>query len=603
MNLDMFIKLIQDRIQFYQQQVEQSMEQNHSTFEKYQRLCSLLEEDISNITGISLEEIQEVLDESLLSSDEKETEFKYLKLIRNLLELNQTKGTTFQLSDQQKHYLVYFQRQINELKDLAEVAVQEQMVEVESITTKIRGLRTLLGKVEDSKNIEYISEEELLKDLMSSLDAVGQMDLLCFILKYNHELYQKRMTQQEMEERPRLNMEEVRDLFQTYSYDFDHLKDEYKEYLLSYGNMDQMIEIFECLNQCQFPHFDLRRDGKKLVAILINSNTQVIKEIVSYSREKGINPRDLLMIIPAMVKQTKRHSGEGGTCFERTSLVTGRSDDYKKNILFLEQIGFDISFIFHKCKEILVMSNAKLVSNYRKFILYGFTISRDECGRLCHPALSCLMSNNFDAIVDQFIEISRDGHQYIKDNMSRVSTTSSPRDLLFYNIYASYLTQDEMGEELVPEGPFVGNSRTRLRLRGEILRYSGSGFENVPYRGITEDNKLSKTMTVEVECANKDEFDSAIEKHIGDEDELYNLVFDDERILALESYVDINDPLRYDFGGILISKQKVKRIFNILKNEHLDELEDSLLYALTYNSILSQDAMDKIRRIVNDRRK
>ena len=603
MDKDTFIKLIKDRIQYYQQQVEQAMEQNNSSFEKYQRLLALLEGDLLNITNISLEEIEEALSEMLMASSEKEIEFKYLKLIRSLLELNQTKGTTFQLSNPQMRYLEQFKQQIKDLMALAEVAVQEQLVEVESITSKISDFRSLLGKVEDVKNTEYISEQGLLEDLMSEMDSNVQLDLLCFVLKYNHELYQNKMNLQEMEDRPRLNMEKVKALFQSYSYDFDHLKDEYKDYLLSYGNMSQMVEIFECLNRCQFPHFDLRRDGKKLVAILITSDAQIIEEIVSYSKEKGIQARDLLMIIPAMIKQKRRHNGDGGNYPHTNTLVTGRSDDYKKNIEFLEQIGFDISFIFRKCKEILIMSNAKLVSNYRKFILYGFTISRDEAGHLCHPALSCLMSNSFDAVVDQFIEISRDGHQYIKDNMSRVSTTASPQDLLFYNIYASYMTQDEVGEELIPEGPFVGNSRTRLKLRGEILRYSGSGYETIPYRGVTEDNKRSKTMTVEVTCANKEAFDGAVEKHIADEEELYNLVFDDERVLALETYVDINDPLRYDFDGVLISKQKVKRIFNILKNEHLADLEDSLFYAVTYNSILSQEAIDKIKQMLKDRRK
>ena len=87
------------------------------------------------------------------------------------------------------------------------------------------------------------------------------------------------------------------------------------------------------------------------------------------------------------------------------------------------------------------------------------------------------------------------------------------------------------------------------------------------------------------------------------DDELYNLVFNDERILALEEYTDISDPLRYDFDGVLISKQKVLRIFNILKNQQLDGLDDSLLFAITYNSILDQESLDKIKKILKDRRK
>ena len=398
MDKTLFMNLIKERIEHYQQQVEQTTEQNNSSFEKYSQLSSLLEDNLYNITDISLEEIQDSLDEVLLDSDEKEIIFKYLKSIKNLLMLNQTKGTTFQLSEKQKQYLEVFKQQVKQLMALSEAAVQEQLHEIESITSKIKCLKSLLGKVEDSKNTEYISEEDLLDDLMLSLDDDMQLSLLYFVLNYNHEIYLNKMNQREMEERPRLNIEEVKEIFHTYSYDFDQLKNEYQDYLLSYGNIVQIIGIFDCFKKYDFPHFDLRRDGKKLVAILINSGPQIIEEIVIYSRQKGINPRDLLMIVPAMVKQTRRHSGQGGTCFERTSLITGRSDDYKKNIEFLEGIGFDISFIFHKCKDILVMSNAKLFSNYRKFVLYGFKISKDEVGNLSHPAVSCLLSNNFDPV-------------------------------------------------------------------------------------------------------------------------------------------------------------------------------------------------------------
>ena len=601
------IQLIRDAVSHYQQEVEKMIEDSNSTFEKYQEARKSLEENRNAIITLTEEEIAEILSETSLREEEREIEFSFLKSIKRLLELNETRNTTYQLSENQKSYLSKFIEQIKEVEEEEEKKAKNNLQEASLITDKLKELRRLLGILEDPKNKEYIEDLDLITELMQKeeLEDALQTEILYAILEYNQNLYEEQMSKEEIVEVKRLNIEEVKALLQEYNYEFDFLKEKDQEVLLSYGNLDKMRSILDCMNEYRFPRFDIKRNGKKFVAILINATPEIMGDIVEYSREKGISPKDLLMLVPALVKQQDRRKerSKDNHISSNVPYISGRSEDYKKNVEFLEGIGFDIRYIYSKCKEILIMPNSKLVSNYRKFVLYGFTIPTDEYGDLCHPALSCLVSNNFDEIVDQFIEISREGHQYIKDNMSRITTTTSPQDLLFYNMYASYMDQDELGEYMVPEGPFSGANHKTLKLRGEITRYNGSGYEKTPYRGITEENKREKTMTVEITCQNKEEFDQAVQDTKDREDELYNLVFNDERILALEEYVDIQDPLRYDFDGVIISKQKVLRIFNILKNNHLDGLEDSLLYALTYNSILSQDELDKVIKVVKDRRK
>ena len=120
------------------------------------------------------------------------------------------------------------------------------------------------------------------------------------------------------------------------------------------------------------------------------------------------------------------------------------------------------------------------------------------------------------------------------------------------------------------------------------------------YQGITVDNKMKKTKSIEIECSSKDEFDRVIKKHRGKEEKLYNLTFNDEWIQSFDAYLDPEYPQRYDFHGVLISKQKVLRIYNILKNEHLDALEDSLFYAITYHSILSKEDVETIQKVIKD---
>ena len=601
------ILLLKKTIQDYELQIEHLIEQNNSTFEKYKKDLDLLNESISNLTQIPLEELAEIISESNLGEEERELEFNYIKSIRRLLELNQTRQTTFQITESQTNFVLELKKQLKELEVRNQEVVRKNLNQASTLTDKIKEMKKLLGVLEDFKNKDYIDSVTTIIDLLSSPDVSEEAsrEILYGILRYNQARYEEKMAMKDEEVLPRLNVEELKEIFNSYNYHFEDLKESLQESLLTYGNISRIKEVFNCLEELKFPRFDVKRNGSKLVALLINGEQDTIRKIVEYSKTKGIYPKDLLMIIPAMIKQTegRKKSDKTSDVLEQSPVIAGRHIDYQKNIEFLENLGFSVRYILTKCKELLVIPNEKLIMNYRKFVLYGFTLTNDTYGELTHPALSCLLSNNFDEIVDQFIEISREGHQYIKDNMSRATTITDPKDIIFYNIYASYMNQDNMGEYLIPEGPFTNTNHKTLRLRGEITRYAGSGYENTPYRGITEQNKEEKTMTVDIPYQNKDEFSYAVLDARGKEEELSNLVVDDQAILGLEGYTDISDPLRYDFDGVLISKLKVARIYNILKNYHLESLQDSLLYAITYNSILSEEDLNKIKKIIRDRRK
>ncbi len=599
------IELVKSMIKDYQKRIEQIMEQNSSLFDKYHKMDELLNDNIENIADISLDEVNSLIQEMELSNEEKDLEFNFLKSIKKLLELNRTKGTTFQLSTNQRDFLNRFKAQFDKKIEEIKEEEKEELKKASSMTDNLKSLKKLLGVLEDSKNKDYIRQVDILDELLDrmSIDPIDQRKMLLGILRYNESIYSDKFNSKEEVVRERLNIEELKDLLSSFGYDLDKFNEKQQENLLNYGNLDRIKEVLESLDK-YFPKFDLKRNGNKLVVLLINGDSNTIKEIVEYSSVKGITPQDLLMITAAMIKQKnkKKMVKDGGESID-TPFITGKSEDYKKNVEFLEDIGFNIRYIYNKCKELLIMSNEKLVSNYHKFVVYGFTISTDEYGDLYHPALSCLLSSNFEEIVDQFIEICRDGHQYIKENMSRIMTTSSPKDIMFYNIYASYMTQDDMGNYQFAEGPFATQNYKKLKLRGEITRYAGSGYEKINYRGITDDNKQEKTMTIKIECTNQEEFDKAVEDAKGRDEELYNLVYNDPIILELEEKTDASDPARYDFNGILISKQKVKRIYNILKNNHLENLDDSLLYAITYNSIMSQETFDSLKEMLKARRK
>ena len=358
-----------------------------------------------------------------------------------------------------------------------------------------------------------------------------------------------------------------------------------------------MDEVFETLKRLHFPKFNLPKDSSKLTTILINCDKETIEMVVEFSKSRGITPYDLTSLVPVLVEQRNRNIKKPGQIkppTDDTPIIAGKSKDYMDNIEFLESNGFDILYIYNKCRELLIVNHERLKENFEAFNLYGFKFDQDSLGNLTHPALSCLLSSNFIEVVDQFIEICPKGFDYIKENMSRIMTYPDPLGIVFYNIYASYMETNEYGDDLVPEGPF----NKHFQLRGEITRYAGSGYKNIPYRGVTEENKQEKTMTITPDIKNKELFEERVHEVKTECKPLKDLTENDRELEKLEEYTDKNNPVRYNFNGVLISKLKVKRIYNILKNYELENYEDSLLYAVLYNTIINQNDYENIKQIV-----
>ena len=124
--------------------------------------------------------------------------------------------------------------------------------------------------------------------------------------------------------------------------------------------------------------------------------------------------------------------------------------------------------------------------------------------------------------------------------MSRILTYSDPKGLLFYNIYASYMETNEYGDDLTPEGPF----NKYFQLRGEITRYAGSGYKNIPYRGVTDENKQEKTMPIDTPIKNKELIDEKVEEVKTECKPLKNLLQSTTALDKLDQYIDQNNPFR-----------------------------------------------------------
>lgn len=602
------ITALQDAIKNYQQKIKEIESTNNSSLTKYQQEIEKLK-DSNNLVLIDSSIIKKIIsDLDYINEENKNSLYEFINTLKILLTLNSNNNTSFEITKEQLNHYQNFLNLITKTKEKQKETRTKNLKDIGKITNLSNQYRSLLGLLEDKENLTFITDLDLLATLFKeqNINETEKREILLWIMKYNQKIYNSSLTTNfKKVHLKRLNIEDVKEVFQKHNYDFLTLPELQREHILNYGTLSNIEDLLTLLEKYHFKKFDLKRDSLKLTTILINCDKLTFSSIVEFSKEKGLTANDLLQILPVLIGQTKnkKHFSKKDEHPEKTKesvpFISGKSTDYIKNIEFLESLGFNISYVYKKCKELLLTNNSRLQNNYKEFKNYGFNFKTDEVGTLTHPALTCLMSNNFAEVVDQFIEVSPKGLEYIKSNPSRILIYSNAKAVVFYNIYASYQTENNYQAE----GPFVNKNSTNLLLRGEITRYKGSGYEDIPYRGIEEETKELRTNTIQPNLKNKEEFDLAVETTKALGENLKDLVNNSIELENLERYTDENNPLKYNFEGIAISKLKVKRIFNILKHYNLEDLEDSLLYAITYNTIITETAYNKLKDIVNARRK
>ncbi len=594
------VMILKEVILGYEHKLEELKRMNVSPLENYKEEIEKVRSDVLNIMDVDLRSIDDILAELSVPEEDKKQIANYLRTIQILLRFNRDKKTTYIIQESQLQYVRDFFERLDALSKEKKAQDIESMNMIGRLSNLCEKYKELLRALEDKNSTTFMNDQELIELLMRecSLTESTKRGIILSIMKYNKHVFQNRLGDQKGEERSsELDEKQVSEIFKRYHYDFSELSEDLRKELLKQGNIKNIEDILEVLTQYHFPRFSLEKKGNKLVLLLLRGNKDVLENIVLFSKKRGITPRELTGILPVLIPQgfSSRKILEGDSVLPA---ISGRSDDYVKNVEYLEEIGFETSYIYGKCKEVLAMNHQRLVKNMEAYQEYGFPFFRDN-GTLVHPALGCLMSRNFAEIVDQFIEICPLGHSYIKQNMSRIYNIVSPKDLVFYNIIASYLPVDENGDYQEATGPFVNSNSSKPLLRGEITRYIGSGYESIPYKGIEQANKEEITGSIEIPIQEKERMDAAVEKSNTEETEIIDIVGKD--LDELEPYTDPNDPNRYNFNGRLISKPKVKRIYNILKTYGLESLEDSLLYAVTYNSIMNQEDFDKIKGILKGR--
>lgn len=561
----------------------------------------LLFASVFNISIIPYSNLEKIVDGFSITLEEKKTMKNQLRTIVTILKLNSINGTNMVLDEGQMEVLNIFLRKLHEYISERRDFMLKNNIDIEKLTEINDKYKALATTLSNPKNTNFISDMDSLITLFDevSLPEEERQKIIVSLIKYNRNIFNsKNKTGKKKVNSNLLDTNKVKEIFKKYGYDFSKLSGDIQDKILEFGKLGKIKEVLCTLSKLGLEKLDEEKNGYQLMSLVLASDKETIGNTVKFALKKRIL-NNLLVVMPSAFISSENNSFNniGNKKFKIMDsafinnykpYIVGCDLEFRNNALLLEKYGLSVKYVLDKCPLLLMISNEKLSNNLELFLEYGFSFNGKK-KRLVNSALMALTADNFSEIVDQFIEIHPFGVKYLRDNLSSIKTVKRADDILFYNIYYSRLFEnDDVAFRRV-----ISNNTEYLCICGNINdRFRKS------YYGINDSNKREITNTIIPIFNAKNRYLEVLEK---DYDRVIDVsIFDNEYIQKINVFSDEVEPLIYNFGGIRISKIKVLRIFNILiKNGILASL-DSLLFAITYNTIISAENYERLSEMIRE---
>lgn len=561
----------------------------------------LLFASVFNISIIPYSNLEKIVDGFSITLEEKKTMKNQLRTIVTILKLNSINGTNMVLDEGQMEVLNIFLRKLHEYISERRDFMLKNNIDIEKLTKINDKYKALATTLSNPKNTNFISDMDSLITLFDevSLPEEERQKIIVSLIKYNRNIFNsKNKTGKKKVNSNLLDTNKVKEIFKKYGYDFSKLSGDIQDKILEFGKLGKIKEVLCTLSKLGLEKLDEEKNGYQLMSLVLASDKETIGNTVKFALKKRIL-NNLLVVMPSAFISSENNSFNniGNKKFKIMDsafinnykpYIVGCDLEFRNNALLLEKYGLSVKYVLDKCPLLLMISNEKLSNNLELFLEYGFSFNGKK-KRLVNSALMALTADNFSEIVDQFIEIHPFGVKYLRDNLSSIKTVKRADDILFYNIYYSRLFEnDDVAFRRV-----ISNNTEYLCICGNINdRFRKS------YYGINDSNKREITNTIIPIFNAKNRYLEVLEK---DYDRVIDVsIFDNEYIQKINVFSDEVEPLIYNFGGIRISKIKVLRVFNILiKNGILASL-DSLLFAITYNTIISAENYERLSKMIRE---
>lgn len=561
--------------------------------EEKQELEKLMFASCYNISTVSLETINDIIDSFSISNDDKKQLKEDISTIMTILKLNNISGTTLVLDDSQINVLNKFTNYLHEYVVTRRDFATYENIDIEKISSlndKYKSLATLLNNPKNKKFVSDISTLNILFD-ENNVSSDEKRDILLSIIKYNKSLfnYKKKEDESSITKYGDLDIDKVRVIFKKYDYDFDSFSDNFRNKVLGNGSFVRIREVLDSLSKYKFPKV---LNEYTLMSLLLGSDKETISRCVSLATSNKLKVEQLLRIPGVLIKRengtilSKRYNkfrivGYDSDNYKDEVYIVGSFKDFEKNIYSLSKYGLSIKNVFNRCPLVLVIPNEILSDNLETFLEYGFTF-KDRSNNLFDKAMPALLCNNLAEVIDQFIEIHPYGISYLRQNLSCIKTVSSCFDTMFYKIYYSIMKKG-INESFIT---VISNNKSFLCFKN---------LDSEEYLNINDNNKVEITNTIIPEFTDRGKYMEIIKNT---DLSIDFEIFDNEFIQNINIYSDKEEPLIYNFDGIRISKIKVLRIFNALLKNHVLANMDSFMFSVTYNTIINQNDYNRLADII-----
>ncbi|MBR3116339.1 MAG: hypothetical protein IKF36_00505 [Bacilli bacterium] len=589
------------------------------------------DEEIMNIVNnIKLDgELLEISDiEEVLSSEDIENMSNRKKILSLLLQIKYLAeiDPNIQYTESQ---LSALEKVVNEFISSVKVLNEELSkinIDEKEVSIKMNKLKSILDKLSNVESKELVEDYETIEEVISKskLDESQKIDFIFAVLDYNVKAYNSDMmdivsvrtrTSSSSKKTPTpiiLNEEEVDAILQKYSY--TRKGEEYRfstssliingdrkylDLLLKNGNLRNIDEVLNVLvNKYKIGQygFDFTKEKgiKILVSLLIRSNVETIEQMVGIFEKYGINKFELFNK-PAMLIKTKEEQtldDDGESVNGENLLVFGVANNVIRNIEFFERNGFIVEDILKKALTIFESSPKTIEYNYKLFDLYGLPFMFTEQKKTKCP--SAFQSVHADELLDRMLEISPKAYRYLTVTcMTKLLASDSDHDAIYELYRQNKSMQDRIIYHEVLEPLLLGPSEKTTEEKNAI-----AGTIVPP---IKRKESYDKIVSEKLEERKR----NFIEKKLDyDKENIffdYTLFNENRYVRGLEKNYSVSGyPQVYFINGVYISKYKFLKVFNalqeIVNEENVDEI---LLYSLTYKSIISEEDFNKVKEAVS----
>ena len=251
--------------------------------------------------------------------------------------------------------------------------------------------------------------------------------------------------------------------------------------------------------------------------------------------------------------------------------------------------------VFDGRVESFSLSSDGIKNTIKEFDTYGISEKQYI------TTLSCFNRPRWSSIFDQLLEV--DCFDYAINNLSRMLIKGTMESMIYAKQILGW-TNDDLFRSYADNSIFRVSS-TRPVLSAKKLNEALRNLQIIPRKiklaeSFIPDDK--KEIFAEIKEIVDEDFKFG-ERSFFDNYDYFKKVVDDkgfEYFDAIKKYISNRNPLVLDIDGVLVSVNKLIRIYSIYNNHSMLDTKDRLLFALTYNSHYTEEQFNIIKKHVDE---